>query len=84
MGKYCERCGGCDKYLHEGQPVVAQFVDYCAMCSKDLCAKCMANGCCGQVPAHSGQECDEVSELDDRGDLTAEQLAGHEECGKRR
>lgn len=46
----CERCGkattGYD--LH----------DYCAACSRNLCDPCMAAGCCGSVPAKSGQDAD--------------------------
>lgn len=30
--------------------------DYCAECSKNLCPKCMAKGCCGHTPALSGEE----------------------------
>jgi len=35
--------------------------DYCVVCSANLCPKCMERGCCGDVPALSGQ----VTELDD-------------------
>lgn len=45
----CERCGAepdAEFGLH----------DYCAKCSKNLCPKCMAKGCCGSVPAESGNQ----------------------------
>ena len=45
--KECERCGA--------RPVGEYaLLDYCAMCSADLCGACMAKGCCGNVPAASG------------------------------
>jgi hypothetical protein len=45
--KECERCGA--------KPVGEYgLLDYCAECSADLCAACMATGCCGNVPATSG------------------------------
>ncbi len=45
--KECERCGA--------RPVGEYaLLDYCAMCSADLCGACMAKGCCGNVPAVSG------------------------------
>lgn len=51
----CERCGvGITGYdLH----------DFCAACSRNLCEKCMAKGCCGAKPAKSGHAMD-----DDEGD----------------
>ena len=55
MTKKCERCGGVDKWTDDaGKEHVSDFTDFCAVCSKDLCAKCMAKGCCGNVPAKSG------------------------------
>ncbi len=46
MGK-CERCGA--------RPVgELALLDYCAECSKNLCAACMKLGCCGLAPAKSG------------------------------
>lgn len=50
----CERCGkGTTGYdLH----------DYCALCSRNLCADCMEKGCCGHVPAKSGSNEDGPSE----------------------
>jgi len=33
-------------------------MDYCALCSRNLCSGCMARGCCGAVPALSGNERD--------------------------
>lgn len=54
MGK-CERCGA--------SPVGDYgLLDYCSACSKNLCPKCMEDGCCGNVPADSGMEDDEFSE----------------------
>lgn len=41
----CERCK-----RHIG----SIDMDYCAVCSKDLCDECMAKGCCGNIPAKSG------------------------------
>lgn len=29
--------------------------DFCAICGKDLCKSCMEVGCCGNVPAISGE-----------------------------
>jgi len=51
--KSCERCGA--------KPEGFALLDYCAVCSKDLCAKCMAQGCCGNVPAQSGTAADNGS-----------------------
>lgn len=46
--KTCERCGA--------KPAGDYgLLDYCAHCSTDLCPKCMADGCCGHVPALSGE-----------------------------
>lgn len=42
----CERCGA--------TPTSYELLDYCATCSKNLCADCMKAGCCGAVPAASG------------------------------
>jgi hypothetical protein len=44
----CERCGA------KADPSSFDLMDYCLSCSKNLCAKCMAKGCCGKVPAESG------------------------------
>lgn len=50
-----ERCGGKGERIKSG-PFAGQYqpLDYCAECSKDLCPDCMAKGCCGNVPAKSG------------------------------
>ncbi len=48
----CERCGGTTP------PGSFNLMDYCAKCSKNLCPKCMAEGCCGKVPAESGNQQD--------------------------
>lgn len=34
----------------------ASLHDFCATCSRNLCPKCMAQGCCKAVPAVSGNE----------------------------
>lgn len=47
--KKCERCRATPRGEYE-------LLDYCAVCSKDLCDECMAKGCCGNVPARSGTE----------------------------
>lgn len=59
MEKKCERCGAEGERIKTG-PLAGQTMplDYCAGCSKDLCASCMAKGCCGQVPAASGNAAD--------------------------
>lgn len=49
----CERVG-CD-----ATPEGYGLFDYCASCSKNLCGDHMAAGCCGNVPAESGQDEDE-------------------------
>ena len=46
----CERC-------HKRAEGYDLF-DYCALCGKNLCPKCMEAGCCGVVPAKSGEEND--------------------------
>lgn len=44
----CEKCGA-------KKPAGSyELFDYCAVCSKTLCPKCMEKGCCGNVPAKSG------------------------------
>jgi hypothetical protein len=45
----CERCN------KPTPPNSFELHDYCAVCSKNLCESCMAEGCCGNVPAKSGQ-----------------------------
>jgi hypothetical protein len=49
----CERCG--KRPVPVGEMDLG-LLDYCAVCSKDLCDECMAEGCCGNVPALSGTE----------------------------
>lgn len=51
----CERCGA----TPEGE---YDLFDYCLTCSKNLCPKCMAKGCCGIVPAESGVKADHGEE----------------------
>jgi hypothetical protein len=41
----CARCGA---------RLLAYPIDYCAACGKELCDRCMDEGCCGRVPAASG------------------------------
>ena len=51
----CERCGkGTQGY---------DLFDYCANCSRNLCAGCMEKGCCGQIPAASGMEADDMNDV---------------------
>ena len=52
MTKKCEKCG-------VPPPNGFAMLDYCAVCSKDLCEDCMAAGHCGNVPALSGAKEDE-------------------------
>lgn len=47
MAKVCERCGKA--------PEGYALLDYCAECMRDLCVACMDLGCCGHVPAISGE-----------------------------
>lgn len=54
MGE-CERCGAKPSGEYE-------LHDYCAKCSKNLCKKCMAEGCCGSKPAASGMAADDDKE----------------------
>jgi len=54
-GYPCERCG---------QVLPLASLDYCAHCSRNLCGKCMALGCCGFVPAKSGDAIDRDGEED--------------------
>lgn len=51
----CERCGVLHSFL---------TLDYCAACSRNLCDKCMKLGCCGFVPAKSGDAIDRDGEED--------------------
>lgn len=44
----CERCGEEDSAY--------DFFDYCAVCDRSLCERCMAIGCCSYKPALSGKE----------------------------
>jgi len=45
--KVCERCGASPKGPYG-------LLDFCRECSRDLCDDCMTKGCCGHVPALSG------------------------------
>lgn len=44
----CERCPA----------TTPDLFDYCAICSKNVCPDCMEKGCCGVVPAISGERDD--------------------------
>jgi hypothetical protein len=59
MEKTCERCGSKGERITTG-PFAGDYhmLDYCAECGKDLCPKCMAEGCCGNKPAESGMKAD--------------------------
>lgn len=48
------RCERCDT---KKQPMQV-FFDYCALCGKNLCDRCMAKGCCKRIPAVSGMQTD--------------------------
>lgn len=50
--KRCERCGA-----RQPRPDASGYAlfDYCAVCSRDRCDECMKKGCCGHVPALSGE-----------------------------
>ena len=52
----CERC--------HSQASGYNLFDYCAVCSTNLCPHCMAEGCCGNVPAVSGMEADDGEEFE--------------------
>lgn len=53
-----KKCEGCEA----APPDDYGLLDYCAICSRDLCDACMNTGCCGNVPALSGtdQDCGEA------------------------
>jgi hypothetical protein len=51
----CERC----QHDPGGRPTA----DYCVVCGRNLCAACMAGGCCGHVPARSGMAEDEAATI---------------------
>lgn len=59
----CERCGGQGERITTG-PFAGQRhpLDYCAVCGKNLCQTCMANGCCKNKPAKSGNQADNADE----------------------
>lgn len=56
----CERC--------KVEATGYDLHDYCALCSKNLCATCMANGCCRVKPARSGMGQDHRGESEERSD----------------
>lgn len=53
----CERCGIKIETL--------KLHDYCAICSKNLCKRCMKAGCCGNTPAISGSADDMATKYED-------------------
>lgn len=53
----CERC--------KVEATGYNLHDYCAKCSKNLCDRCMKNGCCGQKPAESGQGTDHAEPVEE-------------------
>lgn len=55
----CDRCG------FKEDPNSYNLLDYCAVCSKNLCDECMKKGCCGNVPAKSGSDEDYEGEGDE-------------------
>lgn len=61
--KVCERCGSQGELIRTGPFAGGNLhLDYCAHCSKDLCPSCMSKGCCGNVPAVSGSDADDICE----------------------
>lgn len=46
----------CDRCANESEP--GEAFDYCPRCGANLCPECMEEGCCGEVPAVSGQSRD--------------------------
>jgi hypothetical protein len=48
----------CDRCNATIDPSSFDLYDYCANCLKNLCPQCMANGCCGHIPAESGMKAD--------------------------
>jgi hypothetical protein len=54
----CERCGV------RTNPASYEIWDYCNECSKNLCSKCMSEGCCGKKPAVSGTREDDRDDED--------------------
>ena len=54
----CTRCGALSPER--------DFWDFCRLCSTNLCDSCMADGCCGHVPAQSGFRAYDASDTDDR------------------
>lgn len=47
----CERCGT--------ETRAYELFDFCAICSKNLCDKCVKRGCCENIPAKSGEKLEE-------------------------
>lgn len=58
----CERCQA------ETDPNTYELFDYCAVCSMNLCPKCMKDGCCKNKPAKSGSAEDHGDDQVDSGE----------------
>jgi hypothetical protein len=41
--------------VHSDVPAVRRHVGYCEVCSRNLCDECLAEGCCGNIPALDGE-----------------------------
>jgi hypothetical protein len=66
--KHCERCGTAPDVIREG-PFAGDYreLPYCAICSKDLCLTCIAEGHCREADDHRHRrdvECDKCMEKD--------------------
>jgi len=48
----------CHRCKNKFETSTSWFMDYCAMCSRNLCDDCMLGGCCGSTPARSGRRAD--------------------------
>lgn len=47
MGSNCEQCGATPPVLQSGEFAGTQDIhNYCELCSKDLCNKCLVSGTC--------------------------------------
>lgn len=61
-------CDRCNASTHN-----YDLMDFCAVCSKNLCPACMAKGCCGNVPAKSGEELDADTNTTESEELAKQQ-----------
>ncbi len=55
----CDKCGANTQGY--------ELFDYCAICNKNLCPTYMQRGCCGNVPARSGEDEDYPSDEPEEG-----------------